>query len=77
MVAENFERMDEGPSVRMELAGSHVQLGKEILLEEGERKSEAQPLENGRIDEGKGHPIGGPIIHAYRHASRGNAHVRV
>ena len=47
MVAENFERSDEGPSVRMALAGSHVQLGKEILLEEGEGKLEAQPLEDG------------------------------
>ena len=55
MVAENFERWDEGPSVRMELAGSHVHLGKEILLEEGEGKSEVQPLENSRIDEGEAH----------------------
>jgi len=47
VVAKDFERSDEGPSVRMELTGSHVQLGEEILLEEGEGKSEAQPLEDG------------------------------
>jgi len=46
MVAENLERSDEGPSVWMELTGSHVQLGEEVLLKESERESEAQPLED-------------------------------
>jgi len=77
VVAKNLERSDEGPSVRMQLTGCHVQLGEEILLEEGERKSEAQPLEDGRVDEGEGHPIGCPIIHAYWHASRGDAQAQV
>ena len=44
VVAKNLERSDEGPSVRMELTGSHIQLGEEILLEEGERKWEANLL---------------------------------
>jgi len=47
MVAQDFERPDECPSVWVELTWSHVQLGEEILLEEGERESETQPLEDG------------------------------
>ena len=77
MVAENLERSDEGPSVWMELTGSHVQLGEEVLLKECERESEAQPLEDGGVNEGEGHSIGGPIIHAHWHVSRGDAHVQV
>jgi len=41
MVAENLERSDEGLSVWMELTGSHVQLGEEVLLKESERESKA------------------------------------
>ena len=36
MVAENLERSDEGPSVWMELTGSHVQLGERNLLKMAE-----------------------------------------
>ena len=77
MVAKNLKRSDEGPNVWMELAGSHVQRGEEVLLKEGEGESEAQPLEDGKVNEGEGHSVVGPIIHTYRHASRGDAHVQV
>ena len=77
MVAENLECSDKGPRVWMELTGSHVQLGEEVLLKESERESEAQPLEDGGVNEGEGHSIGGPIIHAYWHVLRGDAHVQV
>ena len=77
MVAGNLKRSDEGPSVWMELAGSHVQLGEEVLLKEGEGEAEAQSLEDGGVDEGEGHSVVGPVVHAYWHASRGNAHVQV
>ena len=59
MVAENLECSDEGPSVWMELTGSHVQLGKEVLLKECERESEAQPLEDGGVNEGEGQVVEG------------------
>ena len=77
MVAENLKRSDEGPRVWMELAGSHVQLSEEVLLKEGEREAEAQSLEDGGVNEGEGQSIVGPIVHAYWHASKGDAHVQV
>ena len=77
MVAQDFERAEEAPSVRMKLARSNVQLSKELLHKEGEGSAEAQPLKDRRVDECEGHPIGGPIIYADRHAWGGDAHAQV
>ena len=77
IVAEDLECLYESPGIRMELAGRDVQLHHQLLLKEGEGQAQLQPLEDGGVDEGEGHPIGSPIIRTDRHPSRRNAYMDV
>ena len=73
VIAENFKCPDESPGIWMELAGCDVQLHHHLLLEKGEGQAQLQPLEDGGVDEGEGHPIGGLIVRADGHPTRRNA----
>jgi len=77
VVAKDLERPNEGLGVRVELAGCNVELCHQLLLKESEGQSQLQSLENSGVDEGEGNPIGGPVIHADKHPSRGDAHLDV
>ena len=61
----------------MELARGYVQLHHQLLLKEGERQAQRQPLEDGGVYEGEGHPIGSPVVHTDWHPSRRNAYTNV
>jgi len=60
------ESFDKGPTVRIQLGRSNIDLRQQFPIEPGERQAHADALKDHLIEVEKGDPVVGLLIPAYR-----------
>ena len=68
-IAKNWESLDEGPAVGVQLSWSHVYFGQKLPFEVGEWEASPKAFKNGLVEKEEWLPVVGAVINTYQFAS--------